>query len=174
MSIIDEMKRGMEAAVVPEFPKRTDFAIGCAGAGGIMRNSHLPAYRKAGFNPTAICSRDRARREEIAGAFDIPKTFNSWEELIEDPGIEILDIAMPPDVQLEIIKAAIKRKHIKGILCQKPLAMSLEGAREIAELGRKAGIPIGVNQNMRWDQSIKTTFAYANAVFYPQSNRLCG
>jgi predicted dehydrogenase len=58
-------------------------------------------------------------------------------------------------VQLDIVRHAVTQKHIKGILCQKPVAMSLEGAREIARLGREAGIPIAVNSNMRYDQSMR-------------------
>ena len=38
--------------------------------------------------------------------------------------VEILDIAFPPDQQLEIIREAVKHRHIKGILAQKPLAMN--------------------------------------------------
>ena len=40
----------------PVLPKRKDFRIGCIGAGFIMRDCHLVAYRDAGFNPVAITS----------------------------------------------------------------------------------------------------------------------
>src|SRR5215831_9032654 len=44
---------------------------------------------------------------------------------------------------------------IKGVLCQKPLAVTLSDAQEIVRLCREAGIKLGVNQNMRYDQSIR-------------------
>ena len=40
----------------PEMPRRRDFRIGCIGAGFIMRDCHLVAYKDAGFNPYAITS----------------------------------------------------------------------------------------------------------------------
>ena len=42
---------------LPKLPRRTDWRIGCAGAGFIVRDCHLVAYRNAGFNPVAIASR---------------------------------------------------------------------------------------------------------------------
>ena len=41
----------MNPTHLPELPKRRDWRIGCAGAGFIMRDCHLVAYRQAGFNP---------------------------------------------------------------------------------------------------------------------------
>jgi predicted dehydrogenase len=150
-----DFKRELEEAVRPDLPLRRNYAIGCVGAGGIMDNAHLPAYRKAGFNPLAISSRDLGKCRAVAARHGITKTYDSWQKLIGNPEIEILDIALPPDVQVEVVREAVKRKNILGILCQKPLAMRLEDAREIAELGRMAGIPIAVNQNMRRDQSMR-------------------
>ena len=48
----------------------------------------------------------------------------SYEELLDDPAIEVLDIAVPPKYQLELIQAACSRGTVKGILAQKPLALS--------------------------------------------------
>ena len=46
----------------PRLPKRLDWRIGCLGAGFIMRDCHLVAYRNAGFNPVAIASRNAGQR----------------------------------------------------------------------------------------------------------------
>jgi hypothetical protein len=53
---------------LPRLPRRKDFRIGCAGAGFIMRDCHLVAYRQAGFNPVAVASRtvERARPADLA------------------------------------------------------------------------------------------------------------
>nr|WP_321461793.1 Gfo/Idh/MocA family oxidoreductase [uncultured Cohaesibacter sp.] len=140
----------------PVLPERKDYRIGCLGAGFIMRDCHLVSYNKAGFNPHAIASLDRAQSEEVAATRGIPKVYDTWQEVVHDPEIEILDVAVPPDQQLAIIKEAITQtSHIKGILCQKPLAMNLAEAKEIVALCKKAGIPLGVNSNMRYDPSIR-------------------
>lgn len=136
-------------------PKRKDFRIGVIGAGAIVRNCHLVSYRDAGLTVYGITSKTGTGARLAAEEFNIPNLFDSWQELIEDENIEILDIAVPPDQQLNIVKEAAKQKHIKGILCQKPLAMNIEEAIEIVQICEKAGIKIGVNSNMRYDQSIR-------------------
>ncbi|WP_238540242.1 Gfo/Idh/MocA family protein [Paenibacillus mucilaginosus] len=141
--------------VEPVMPKRKDYRIGCIGSGFIMRDCHLVAYRDAGFNPYAISSRTFDNAKAAAELRQIPVVYRTWEELIGDPRIEILDIAIPPDRQLEVVRRAVKQDHIKGILCQKPLAMNARDAHEIVELCEGAGIKIAVNSNMRYDQSMR-------------------
>lgn len=46
---MEQIKRELELATLPEMPKRLDYRIGIIGAGFIVRNCHLEAYRKAGF-----------------------------------------------------------------------------------------------------------------------------
>ncbi|MFC0330276.1 Gfo/Idh/MocA family protein [Paenibacillus sepulcri] len=141
--------------VEPEMPERKDYRIGCIGSGFIMRDCHLVAYRDAGFHPFAISSRTFENAKAAAELRGIPHVYRTWEELIQDDRVEILDIAVPPDRQLEIVRYAVKYPHIRGILCQKPLAMNFGEAREIVELCGEAGIKLGVNSNMRYDQSIR-------------------
>ncbi len=146
----------LDLNIDPEMPKRKDYRIGCVGAGFIMRDCHLVAYRDAGFNPVAIASRTRANADAVAQMHSIPTVYDSWQALVKDPEIEVLDIAYPPDQQLEIIKAAVKESsHIKGILTQKPIAMNLDEAVQIVKLCKDAGIKLAVNSNMRYDQSIR-------------------
>ncbi|WP_020474350.1 hypothetical protein [Zavarzinella formosa] len=51
---------------LPVLPRHRDWRIGCAGAGFIMRDCHLMAYRQAGFYPVAIASRDPANARAVA------------------------------------------------------------------------------------------------------------
>ncbi len=146
----------LDLSINPILPKRKDFRIGCIGAGFIMKDCHLVAYKDAGFNPVAITSRKQSTAEAAAAMHGIPKVHKSWKDLIKDPEIEVLDIAIPPDCQLEVIREAVKEKnHIKGILAQKPLAMNIQEAAEIVRLCDEAGIKLGVNSNMRYDQSMR-------------------
>jgi len=150
----------------PEMPRRRDFRIGCIGAGFIMRDCHLVAYKDAGFNPHAITSLSLEDSNTIAARHPIQKVYETWQELIRDPEIEIVDIAIPPDAQLEVIKELVTQNdHIKGVLCQKPLAMNYHEARQIVELCDAAGIKLGVNSNMRYDQSIRALKSILNQGF---------
>jgi predicted dehydrogenase len=141
---------------LPRLPRRRDWRIGCLGAGFIMSDCHLAAYRQAGFNPVAIAARDPAKAKVVAEAREIPRCHASYAELLANPDVEVLDIAVPPDAQPDLIRAAVaQRSHIRGILAQKPLAMSVRAARECVELCAEAGIVLAVNQNMRYDQSVR-------------------
>ncbi len=130
--------------------------IGVIGAGFIVRDVQLVAYQKASFNVAAIASRSFEVAQEVAAVRGIPKVYETDEELLADPSISILDIAIPPDQQLGVVKAAVRHAdHIKGILCQKPLSTSYAEAHQIVSICQDAGITLAVNQNMRFDQSIR-------------------
>jgi predicted dehydrogenase len=140
----------------PDVKVRTrKFGIGCVGAGMIMSECHLAAYKEAGFKVVAIASRTRANASKVAERWGIPRVHDTPEELIEDPGVEILDLAFPPDQQPGLIRHALKQPHIKGILAQKPLALSLEEAVRLRDEAAAAGKVLSVNQNMRYDQSMR-------------------
>jgi predicted dehydrogenase len=141
---------------LPRLPRRKDFRIGCIGAGFIMRDCHLAAYRQSGFNPIAIASRTPANAQAVAQQHEIPRCHAAIDELLADHEIEVLDIAVPPDIQPAILRAACQHSdHIRGILAQKPLALSVAEARTCVEACQAAGIVLTVNQNMRYDQSVR-------------------
>lgn len=131
------------------------FRIGCVGAGFIMADVHLAAYAEAGFPVVAIASRTQSKAAEVAARWSIPTVHATPEALIVDPQVQILDLAYPPDQQPALIRAALRQPHIRAILAQKPLAMdSAEAARLVAE-AKAAGKVLSVNQNMRFDQSMR-------------------
>ncbi|MBL0372783.1 Gfo/Idh/MocA family oxidoreductase [Rhizobium sp. KVB221] len=132
-----------------------EYRVGCIGAGMIMAECHLAAYKEAGFNVAAIASRTRANAQKVADRWGIPKVHDTPENLIKDPSIEIIDLAFPPDQQPALIREALKQPHIKGILAQKPLALSLDEARQLRDEAQAAGKTLSVNQNMRYDQSMQ-------------------
>jgi len=137
-------------------PERKDFRIGCIGAGFIMADCHLVAYRQAGFNPVAIASRSPEKAREVAARHDIPTVYETVDQLIADESLEVIDVAVPPDVQVELVRRIADRgRHLKGLLLQKPLAGNFAEARQIVELCHSAGIVLAVNQNMRYDHSIR-------------------
>ena len=120
-----------------------------------MKDIHLVAYGEAGFDVVAIASRTPANAQAAADERGVETVYDTWQELLDDERVEILDIAYPPDQQLGIIREAVKRPHIKGILAQKPVAFTLDEAVEMVRLCDEAGVKLGVNHNMRYDQSMR-------------------
>src|SRR5947209_7347069 len=145
----------MDLNIHPPLPQRKDFRIGILGSGFIVNDCHLVAYRKAGFNPVAIASRTFERTIPVAARHGIHQVYETPEELLNDPSLEVLDIAVPPAAQLPLIKAACERGTVKGILAQKPLGMNYAEALEAVNACEEAGITLAVNQNMRYDQSVR-------------------
>ncbi len=141
---------------LPRLPRNKQVGIGCIGAGFIMSDCHLVAYRQAGFNPVAIASRRPERAREVAQRHGISQSYDSYRELLADKRVEVVDIAVPPDVLLEVITEVVRHAdHVRGILAQKPLGMNYAQAREIVRTCEAAGVTLAVNQNMRYDQSVR-------------------
>ncbi len=141
---------------LPRMPRDKTVPIGCIGAGFIMDECHLVAYRNAGFQPIAIASRTRLHAAKVAERHNIPTAHDDYRALLGDRRIAVVDIAVPPDIQLEVVREAVRHAdHLRGILAQKPLGVNFAQAREIVDLCRRAGIALVVNQNMRYDQSIR-------------------
>jgi len=145
----------MDLCIHPPMPERKDFRIGVLGSGFIVNDCHLAAYRQAGFSPVAIASRQRVNAEKVAARHGIPRVCGSYTELLDDPSIEVLDIAVRPDAQASLIEAACERRTVKGILAQKPLGIDYKQAAQAVQACAAAGITLTVNQNMRYDQSVR-------------------
>lgn len=144
-----------DAAHLPQLPHRRDTRIGCIGSGFIMADCHLVAYKNAGFNPIAIASRTPANAQAVADRHHL-QAYTTYQEMLENADIEVVDIAVPPDTQLDVIREVAKHTgKIKGILAQKPLGVNYQQAREIVSICEAAGIVLSVNQNMRYDQSVR-------------------
>jgi predicted dehydrogenase len=140
----------------PDPPIRArDRAIGCIGAGMIMAECHLAAYKRAGFPVVAIASRTKAHAAAVAARWGIPVVHDTPAALIEDPSVQIVDLAFPPDQQPGLIRHALKQPHIEGILAQKPLALTLAEAIALRDEAAATRVVVSVNQNMRYDQAMR-------------------
>ena len=127
--------------------------VGLVGAGEIARAGHLPAY---GANPQTVELRgifdvDPSRRELFAEAAGVPAV-EGIERLLEDPAVDLVDIAVPPGAQPEIVMAALEAG--KHVLAQKPLAVDLDSAAELVAAAELYGRVLAVNQQMRWAPAI--------------------
>jgi predicted dehydrogenase len=140
----------------PPPPRKKDYKIGVIGAGFIVDQVQLVAYRHAGYQVQAIASQRPERAREVAARHGIPTVYGSWRELARDHSIEVLDVAVPPGEQPALLlKIAATARHLKGVLAQKPLALNFADARRIVDAYEEAGIRLAVNQNMRYDPSVR-------------------
>ncbi|MGM0834794.1 MAG: Gfo/Idh/MocA family protein [Bacillota bacterium] len=138
---------------IPKLGKKQDYGIGIIGAGFIVKECHLPAYREAGYNVVGIFNRTEAKAREVAEQFHVPKVYGTLDEMLRDPKVDVVDISVPPHSQLELIRKVAS--HGKHILAQKPLAMNYQQALEAVEICEAAGVALVVNQNGRFDPAIQ-------------------
>ena len=143
-------------SIQPQLPADRSIGIGCVGAGFIMADCQLVAYRQHGLNPIVITSRTRSTATAVAARHDIACVVDSVEEVVAHPEVRVLDVAVPPDCQADVIRRAVKsRNQLRAILAQKPLGVDYREALELVKLCEDAGIVLAVNQNMRFDQSVR-------------------
>jgi predicted dehydrogenase len=112
--------------------------IGVIGI-GFGQQVHVPAFRldnRCVVRAIAATDPDRARM--VAGALGIPKACGDWGELIDDPAIDAVAIAVPPTEQAAIAIAAAKAG--KHLFCEKPMAASTAEGRRMLKAADKAGV----------------------------------
>ena len=137
-------------------PERRDVGIGVVGAGFIVRDCHLVAYAEAGFRVAGITSRSIDKAREVAALRGLPRVYESLDEMLDDPAIAVVDIAVPPCDQPGVIDRILAHQgSVRGILAQKPLAMSYDVAQRLVDACKAAGVVLQVNQNMRHDHSVR-------------------
>jgi predicted dehydrogenase len=143
-------------AHLPDWPARRDVGIGVVGAGFIVRDCQLVAYAQAGLRVVGITSRTLEHAYEVARLRNVPRVFSTVEEMLDDPEIEVVDVAVPPAHQPGVIDRILAHsRRVRGILAQKPLAFALGEARRLVNECDRAGVVLQVNQNMRYDHSVR-------------------
>jgi len=123
-----------------------ELRIGLIGS-GFMGQAHVDAIRRAALlypqlpaRPvlTMLADRDEPTAKAAAERFGIPRWTGDWRALVTDPGIELVDITSPNHLHHEMaLKAIAAGKHV---YCEKPLAVTVAEAEEMAAAAAKAGV----------------------------------
>ena len=88
------------------------------------------------------------RVEEAKSSFGFANGFTDWHELIEHPDVEVVFIAAPNMLHVELVEAAAAAG--KAVFCEKPVGGTPEAVGRAAAATRRAGVPDGVGYNYRW------------------------
>ncbi len=126
---------------------------GVVGVAKIATVKVIPAMQLGQLSEvTAIASRDAAKAARAATDLRIPKSYGSYSELIADPDIDAIYNPLPNHLHVPVsIEAAEAGKHV---LCEKPIALSLDETRELIaardRTGRKIGEAFMVHLHPQW------------------------
>ena len=121
--------------------------VGIIGCGKIAQVRHIPEYAA---NPHTevygFYDINLARAEELAEKYN-GKAYASYEELLADPAIEAVSVCAANHVHAEITVAALKAG--KHVLCEKPMAVTLEECEAMVAAARESGKYLMIGQNQR-------------------------
>jgi len=115
------------------------------GAGGIVNDAHMPAYRLAGFPVAGVFDLDGNKARALAAKWDMP-AFATLEEAIATPGA-VYDLALPPSAHLSVLP---ELPDGATVLLQKPMGSDLAEASAILKLCRKKKLVAAVNFQLRF------------------------
>ncbi|MEQ6118205.1 Gfo/Idh/MocA family oxidoreductase [Reichenbachiella sp. MALMAid0571] len=118
------------------------------GAGGIVKDAHLPAYKKADFEVSAIYDLDTEKAKALALKFEIPTVCIDLKELVEfaQQNDCVYDMALPASVILSVLANI---PDGSGVLIQKPMGENITQAEAILGLCRKKKLVAGINFQLR-------------------------
>jgi len=124
------------SAAEPSGAAARPLRIGVLGAAGIAPRAIIaPARRRDDAEIAAVASRHDAAG--FAARHGIPTAYDTYEELIADPALDLVYVALPPSEHARWTIAALEAG--KDVLCEKPMTMDAAQAREVLAAAERTG-----------------------------------
>ena len=112
---------------------------GILGTANIARWATIPGMKKAEHCELyAIAGRSMEKAERYKEEYGFEKAYGSYDELIADKDVQAVYIPLPNDIHLKWVKAALNAG--KHVLCEKPLALNADEAREMYKNAEENGV----------------------------------
>lgn len=122
--------------------------IGVIGT-GFGRKVQIPAFlRCEDTRIVSVASHSIENARATAGEFGIEHFTSDWRETVAHPNVDLVCITTPPNLHYEPAFAAIAQG--KHVLCEKPMAMNVAEAEEIAAAGRGSGKLMLIDHELRF------------------------
>ncbi len=151
----------MTSSTGPVVLRARPLPIVLIGAGGIVQNAHLPAYRKGGLPVAAVVDRNPERAQELAAEWGIGITGAALADVLpqlREP--HIFDVAVPGAAVLDVLREVPKGAPV---LVQKPLGGTVKEAEAIVALCHERGLNAAVNFQLRWAPNMVAARAITDA-----------
>ncbi len=124
--------------------------IGIVGCGQVSRVGHAPAIRadrRAVL--AACCDPDEANRRRFAKRFAVARTYPRLEDMLAAETLDAVVIATPPALHAEMVDLCAE--HVPAILCEKPLAVTLEECDRIITARDRSGALLQIGHSKRFE-----------------------
>ncbi len=121
---------------------------------GYWTRPQLAAWREVeGAECVALYNRTRPKAELLARELGIPAVYDDPGELLRQEKVDFIDVITAPAAHEEHVLLAASQRV--PVICQKPLAPSLESAQRMVDACARAGVPLLVHENWRWQTPIR-------------------
>jgi predicted dehydrogenase len=135
-------------------PAKTTCNIGFIGCGALMNVQHIQnAHKSTVCTVHTLCDINPEAIAKTAAKFPPRKTTADYKELLADPEVDLVVIAMNPNMHAKLTIEALKAG--KPVYVEKPLGESAEEGLEIARLARKKKLPVAVGFNRRFSPAYR-------------------
>lgn len=105
------------------------------GAGNIARKMAATIAEMENVEPYAVASRDLEKAKEFARKWNIQKAYGSYEEMVNDPDVDLVYVCTPHSFHYEHMMLALN--HGKHVLCEKSFTMNAQQARKVLAYGKE-------------------------------------
>jgi predicted dehydrogenase len=122
------------------------------GAGYWARYQLAAWGEVGGVECVAVCDPDRAKAEALAGSVGAA-AYTDPADVFRGARLDFADVIAAPDAHAGLIRLAAA--HRVPVICQKPLASTLEEARAVTAECQAAGVPLLVHENWRWQMPLR-------------------
>ncbi len=112
--------------------------VGILGAGKIAGIMARTLREMENVQAWAVASRERERSEEFARSYGIERAYGSYEELVEDPAVDLIYVATPHSHHAEHCLLCIE--HGKPVLCEKAFTANAAQARQVLARAEERGV----------------------------------
>jgi predicted dehydrogenase len=127
---------------------------GIAGFGLHAVKRLMPGFAAAtNSQAVALSRRNLEQGRADAASYQIKHAFVSTEELCQCPDVDVVFVASPNALHLSDTLTAIR--HGKAVLCEKPMAMNAEEAKQMTDAARERGVLLGIAQCFRFEDSVR-------------------
>lgn len=115
---------------------------------GFIGVAHVEALRRLGVDVAGVVGSSPERARAKAESANLPRVYDSYEEMLADPSIDVVHIASPNHVHAEQVRAALDAG--KHVVCEKPLALSSDDTADLVGRAEAAGKVNAVCFNIRF------------------------
>jgi predicted dehydrogenase len=128
--------------------------VAVVGAGSVAQVAHLPVLRKiAGIEIAAICDNDLSKAQALAARFDVRETYDDIEEVLKYARPNVVVVCTPN--HLHEIHAVAALSAGVNVLCERPLAMSVDGVERVLKAAERYGKRVMVAMNHRFRSDVQ-------------------